>query len=36
MAVVLITGFLVIAGNLLADALVVWLNPKLRKTGASR
>lgn len=32
MAVVLITGFLVIAGNLLADMVVVWLDPKFRKT----
>jgi peptide/nickel transport system permease protein len=31
MAAVIITGFLVIAGNLLADMLIAWLNPKLRK-----
>ncbi|MEO5955762.1 MAG: ABC transporter permease [Nitrospiraceae bacterium] len=31
MATVLITGLLVIAGNLFADLLVAWLNPKLRR-----
>ena len=31
MAAVLITGLLVIAGNLFADLLVAWLNPKLRR-----
>lgn len=33
MAAVLITGVLVIAGNLLADMLVAWLNPKFRRTN---
>ncbi|MDC4205926.1 MAG: ABC transporter permease [Candidatus Manganitrophus sp.] len=31
MASVLVTGVLVIAGNILADLLVAWLNPKLRR-----
>ncbi len=31
MAVVLVTGVLVIIGNLVADLLVAWLNPKLRR-----
>jgi peptide/nickel transport system permease protein len=31
MAVVFITGVLVISGNLLADMIVAWLNPKVRK-----
>ena len=31
MAAVLLTGLLVIAGNLFADLLVAWLNPKLRR-----
>lgn len=33
MAAVLITGLLVIVGNLLADMLVAWLDPKLRKSN---
>lgn len=32
MAAVLVTGVLVIVGNLLADMLVAWLNPKLRRS----
>jgi len=31
MASVLVTGLLVIAGNILADLFVAWLNPKLRR-----
>ncbi len=31
MAAVLVTGILVIIGNLLADLIVAWLNPKLRR-----
>jgi peptide/nickel transport system permease protein len=34
MAIVFITGFLVIMGNLLADMAVAWLNPKVRKIHA--
>lgn len=33
MAAVLTTGILVIAGNLLADMLVAWLDPRLRRTN---
>jgi peptide/nickel transport system permease protein len=33
MAAVLVTGALVIIGNLLADACVIWLNPKLQRFG---
>ena len=33
MAAVLTTGILVIAGNLLADMLVAWLDPRLRRTS---
>lgn len=32
MAAVLVTGAFVIVGNLVADVLVAWLNPKLRRT----
>lgn len=32
MAAVLVTGVLVIIGNLLADMAVAWLNPKLRRS----
>ena len=31
MAAVLVTGILVIIGNLIADLLVAWLNPKMRR-----
>ena len=34
MAAVLVTGVLVILGNLIADLLVAWLNPKMRRQYA--